>query len=487
MPSGDWYCQIDGTVDGPYSFDELIYLVRRKQLAQTDQVRRGEEGSWTFAGQITGLFVNSPNLTAQQGTLTTKQEEPTEDTDLEPLESDSPELNDSGDEVSEIPNPPPPPVLDDDTSVGKIIAIGAVSILLLLLLLLPLLFLQGDDSKRVAQGDRGNNSDASSSSSEGKNQGGGNGTANTNNETGSQETSSSNQESTSPDGNTDKPADSPEAQGRQEAEFLHQKQGKQNSASSEKEKNAAATERKPIPIAVNAIAYDPEPQTTPPQASSAKNQGRLGGNKGGDGREGVFFGVKAKGQHFVYIVDCSGSMAGGPLARVCEELISSINKLTTKQSFYVFFFNDWSIPMFGQPNKTMLHATPKNIHQLESWVSNVRSGGGTDPTNALVEALKMEPRPDAIFLLTDGEIPDQIPELLRAANRRQAPSTSRINSTQAPSQKKIPINTIGFENTSGEFILKQIATENNGEYRFIPSGLNSMPTHPNFPSMPTHP
>lgn len=125
--------------------------------------------------------------------------------------------------------------------------------------------------------------------------------------------------------------------------------------------------------------------------------------------------------------------------------------MTPQQSFYVIFFDQQPFPMFhpDSAEPRLLNATRDNMGRLESWVNAFAGGGGTDPTEAMRQALALTP--DGIFLLTDGMFPPTAVEVIRSENKR-----------------KIIINTIGFVNPAGEPLLRQIAQENRGKYRFIP-------------------
>lgn len=470
MPPVTWYCQFDDKADGPYSFDELVYLVRRNQLVGMDCVRQGEEGDWITASRVPGLFSSTP----------TPKDLPKENVP-EPIKAELAELDEVKSEVPKVPELPPKPFPNEGSIVGRNIAIGAAALALLLLLLLPLLFVQGDGGRGTVKGNGGNASGTGSGTGgSGVKAGGRAGETNTDGADNSQGFAESAQSSAAIKKSGTTTADSSSDRETPEKPIASTGQG---SVPTEDQKNATTEKRKLIPVALGAIAYDAEDHNATPQASPSQSDS--GGAKGGSGTEGAFFGIKAKGRHFVYIVDCSSSMNGGPFARVCEELILSIKNLTKSQSFYVFFFNQVTIPMFEQPKGGMLQATRKNIHRLEAWVNTAQAVGGTDPTNALVQALKM--KPDAIFLLTDGEIPENIPGILINTNSRRVPPSSRIKKVRSSRKAITPINTIGFENTAGETILKQIATENDGEYRFIPGSGYSAPARPNFPFLPTHP
>ena len=91
------------------------------------------------------------------------------------------------------------------------------------------------------------------------------------------------------------PLESSGAKDKQEINPQKQAQSNHNSSPTEKEENATTEKRKPIPAAMNAIAYDLEKQNTPPQASANQNAGKKDGAEGGPGEEGIFFGVKRCG------------------------------------------------------------------------------------------------------------------------------------------------------------------------------------------------
>lgn len=76
-------------------------------------------------------------------------------------------------------------------------------------------------------------------------------------------------------------------------------------------------------------------------------------------------------------------------------------------------------------------------------------GGGTNPMPALEHALRM--RPDLIYLMTDGDIPDETRDFLQQTNT-----------------KKIVVHTIAFQNVDGRLILEEIAKDQGGTFRFVP-------------------
>jgi hypothetical protein len=160
-----------------------------------------------------------------------------------------------------------------------------------------------------------------------------------------------------------------------------------------------------------------------------------------------FFGVKGDGGRIVFVTDCSGSMDGLPLQRLKEQLHSAIGSLAPRSEFFVVFFNHGAIPM---PAEKCVQATPAhNAHYL-AWIDGIQADGGTDPSEALSIALRLEP--STIFLLTDGVFPPE-PTMMVLA---------RLNKN-----RRLQINTIAIGLHGAEPVLRRIAEENNGEYKFV--------------------
>jgi hypothetical protein len=194
------------------------------------------------------------------------------------------------------------------------------------------------------------------------------------------------------------------------------------------------------------------PLATAPSAASGDTADELGGGGGGGGSPGTseFFGVKAKGTRFVYIVDCSGSMSGPPFQKACAELIASIEDLTPGQQFFVMFFDNNTYAQFHpKEENALVAATKKNKERLRKWVQLRATGGGTFPGDALIRGLDL--KPSAMFLLTDGDFDPQVVDEVRRHNKT-----------------KVMINTIAFMNSGGETLLQEIAKDSKGTYRFIP-------------------
>jgi len=176
------------------------------------------------------------------------------------------------------------------------------------------------------------------------------------------------------------------------------------------------------------------------------NWGDLG-QGGGKGNGASFFGLEAAGSSFIYVVDYSGSMFGEKLQVAKSELIRSIRSLDRDMEFFIIFYDTHFVPM---PAAELVRATEHNKARFITWVQNVGNGGGTDPTGAMLHALSLEP--DAIWLMSDGCFGAQAANVIQGNN----PGA------------EIHVHTIAFYDRACEAILERIATENDGEYRFVP-------------------
>ncbi|HEY4232669.1 MAG TPA: vWA domain-containing protein [Lacipirellulaceae bacterium] len=167
------------------------------------------------------------------------------------------------------------------------------------------------------------------------------------------------------------------------------------------------------------------------------------------GSESGFYGLGSDGQSLVYIVDCSDSMnENHKFQHATAELIRTLKSLSNKQKFFVIFFNNGAFPMDADGP---VDATAQNIDDLRRWLQYVAPGGGTDPMPALTYALSL--KPDAIFLLSDGEFDPLVIDDLRAQNQVK--------------DKPIPINTVSFYSREAIGIMKTIARQSGGKFQFV--------------------
>lgn len=205
--------------------------------------------------------------------------------------------------------------------------------------------------------------------------------------------------------------------------------------------------------AASRAAVDTSLATKSERGGGGIGPARVGRGDGGDGKvSGVadFFGVSGYGQVFVYVVDCSGSMAeNGKFERARYELLHSIEQLNEDQRYYVIFYNHRTFPMKA---KEPVAATPKEFEKTRRWIDHAVPDGRTAPLHALLQAISF--KPDAIYFLSDGLFDPQTAHELRVRNRRAR-------------KQQIPIHTIAFVNHEAEGQMQAIARNSGGEYRFV--------------------
>ena len=174
-----------------------------------------------------------------------------------------------------------------------------------------------------------------------------------------------------------------------------------------------------------------------------------------------FCGVEGGGNHFVYLVDSSGSM-GDSFDSARKELLNSIDFLKPDQRFYVIFFG--ADPDFMRlANSSVdeprsVEATPENKLALKRWAMQIGQDRGKNPYEVLEFALTL--RPDVIFLLSDGEFPQRIEDLLQEKNR--------IENLFGDNGPMCIVHTIAYYSKEGEVRMRRIAEKNGGQYRYVP-------------------
>ncbi|AMV33056.1 hypothetical protein VN12_13105 [Pirellula sp. SH-Sr6A] len=176
-----------------------------------------------------------------------------------------------------------------------------------------------------------------------------------------------------------------------------------------------------------------------------------------------FFGVKATGNTFVYIVDCSPSMRrDNAFDFAKQEITRSLRSMKPSQRFSILFFGKEVERLEfspGQPEEFPVPATPENVEKTLRWLARCSiQKEGLPPNDALDMAIAMQP--DGVFLLFDGDTRVDVPKHLGQANR----STDILTS----GEPRVPIHVVHFFLDEFASTMQRVASENLGTYRFIP-------------------
>lgn len=189
-------------------------------------------------------------------------------------------------------------------------------------------------------------------------------------------------------------------------------------------------------------------------------------------RSATFFGSRAYGNRFVFILDISVSMrarSNKRFYRARDELLRTVGKLGKSQEFVVVLFSHRFTPMFGEMPMRFVRADHVNLQRLKYWLEDVRLQSGTDPRRALSVASGLGP--DAVFFLTDGGFNSpHVPFadtgwLAKQGNRDMCDVRTGVSRYM----NGIPVHCISFENRSTFKMLSDIAGITGGSVRFVPA------------------
>jgi hypothetical protein len=170
------------------------------------------------------------------------------------------------------------------------------------------------------------------------------------------------------------------------------------------------------------------------------------------GLKGPIFGSSGNAKKIAFVCDASGSMLS-KFSTLRRELSKSVRQLKPIQSFSLIFFQQQSYMAMEQDLRM---ASPEAKRRADNFLETVVPRAETNPIPALELAFKQ--KPDLIYLLTDGDFPDN-----NAVK-------SRIR--ELDKDKRVKINTIAFvgdkdNDTDFMKLLKEIAEETGGVYRFV--------------------
>jgi hypothetical protein len=156
----------------------------------------------------------------------------------------------------------------------------------------------------------------------------------------------------------------------------------------------------------------------------------------------------------VFVCDASGSMIN-TFGSLKTELAEAVSRLKSVQAFNIIFFQDEKAVALDPQG--LVFATPDNKRRTFRWLETITTTGTTNPIPGIEQAFLSKPQ--LIYLLTDGDFPD---------NNAVKAAIARLNAG-----KQTRINTIIFsgtgadlDNASQSFIdlMKAIAKDNGGVF-----------------------
>lgn len=177
---------------------------------------------------------------------------------------------------------------------------------------------------------------------------------------------------------------------------------------------------------VSDLADDIAPELELTGASLASIDIQTGSAGAGSGSGASFFGLEASGERFAYIIDRSASMdhsmsTGSTRWEMTRrELLRSVHGLGAGSSFFVTLYSNSSTALFG--TREWINATRPNKVSTGAALAQIRPNGATRPAQSFADVLMLEPKPDAVFLMTDGLIQtNDVDDILSTMRRRNIP------------------------------------------------------------------
>ena len=152
----------------------------------------------------------------------------------------------------------------------------------------------------------------------------------------------------------------------------------------------------------------------------------------------------------IFIIDTSGSMAGGSMEQAKAALGLAIDRLTPGDRFNVIEFNSYTDTLFGAPRQ----ASPANRKRARRYVANLTADGGTEMAPALHRALAgaaPEGYLRQVVFLTDGAVGNE-DELFRIIHR---------------DLRDARLFTIGIGSAPNSHFMRQAAETGRGTFTYI--------------------
>jgi len=118
----------------------------------------------------------------------------------------------------------------------------------------------------------------------------------------------------------------------------------------------------------------------------------------------------------VFVLDCSGSMSGAPIAQAKDAILSALDRLEPDDTFQIIRFS-MNASQFG-PDP--VPATPENVRRARQYVQSLEGTGGTQMIEGIKAALDFphdSERLRFVTFLTDGYIGNEL-EILGAIHER---------------------------------------------------------------------
>ncbi len=172
--------------------------------------------------------------------------------------------------------------------------------------------------------------------------------------------------------------------------------------------------------------------------------------------------LKRAPMEMIFVLDCSGSMSGKPIAKAKQAITRALKKLQPNDTFQVIRFSNNASQLGPNP----MPASPENINRGLEYVESLRGSGGTMMIEGIKAALDFAHDPQRFRLvsfMTDGYIGNET-EILAAIAQRLGASRifsfgvgSSVNRYMLDRMAKLgkgAVAYIGLDDSAGEIVDK---------------------------------
>lgn len=163
-------------------------------------------------------------------------------------------------------------------------------------------------------------------------------------------------------------------------------------------------------------------------------------------------------REYIFVVDCSGSMSGQPIAVAKETMRNFIRDMNTEDTFQIIKFSNQASSF----SETPIEASRRNVNLGLAYVELMQGSGGTEMLNGVRAALGYPEDPDRdrfVIFLTDGEIGNEAAVLEEVRSIRGG---------------RTLLWSVGIGSSPNRYLLDGLAEEGHGESFYV--GLQEDPS-----------
>lgn len=168
-----------------------------------------------------------------------------------------------------------------------------------------------------------------------------------------------------------------------------------------------------------------------------------------------FFGVEARGSRFAYVLDVSGSMQEDQRWPALRGAVNqSVRGLQQHAHFAIFLYSNEAWPL---GTGDWVNATDRAKARTINQFNTITPQGGTAPIPAFELVFRLEPKPDAIYFMTDGVF----------ASRDKEDIVRVLGRLNRADGRRVPIHCITLIEDGSAEVMERIARMSGGTYTHI--------------------